>query len=77
MSITGPEQQSGQAVPGTDPEAAGLAADESAAADASASVAQDIIAAGDTGLSADATQVETDEATLATATAAEVAQQDT
>jgi hypothetical protein len=69
--------QAGQAVPGTDPQAAELAADESAAADASASVAQDIIAAGDTGLSADATQVETDEATLATATAAEVAQQDT
>jgi hypothetical protein len=69
--------QAGQAVPGTDPQAAELAADESAASDASASVAQDIIAAGDTGLSADATQVETDEATLATATAAEVAQQDT
>ena len=72
---TGPEQ-AGQAVPGTDPQAAELAADEANAADASASVAQDIVAAGDTSLSADATQVETDEATLAAATQAVVAQED-
>jgi hypothetical protein len=76
MSISGPEQQSGQAVPGTDPAASGLAADEAAASDASASVANDLIAAGDTSLSADAVQVETDEATLAAATTPVVAQQD-
>jgi hypothetical protein len=73
---SGPEQ-AGQAMPDTVPQASELAADEAGASDESASVANDITAAGDTTLSADATQVETDEATLATATAAEVAQQDT
>jgi hypothetical protein len=74
--VTTNPEQAGQALPGGDPEAADLAADEEAAAAAAATVAADITEAGDTPLASDATQVETAEAALESATPPVVEQED-